>query len=75
MAGLDPAIQSYRRNRARCDYLKDRLGGHRGVGVWIVEPKVKRAGLHRFFGAFSLKTGRIPVEMSEVFPDRRRIAH
>jgi hypothetical protein len=49
--------------------------GGRGVGVWIVEPKVKRAGLHRFFGAFSLKTGRIPVEMSEVFPDRRRIAH
>jgi hypothetical protein len=32
--------------------------GGRGVGVWIVEPKVKRAGLHRFFGAFSPENGK-----------------
>jgi hypothetical protein len=34
--------------------------GGRGVGVWIVEPKVKRAGLHRSFGAFSGKREKIP---------------
>jgi hypothetical protein len=59
MAGLD------RPSRAtgdieRVSYLNAPLGERPRHRMWITEPKVKRAGLHRSFGAFSGKREKIP---------------